>query len=460
VLGALVDNSARHRLVPAVLGSVNLPTDQAALINAEGLWSRLLEQAVSQNAAIIGYRLPELEADYLARMELPDRSRWSRLVRADLHESASLLADRGRLTAPDLGLRHLATRAGFHLPSEPSDWEVWQAVSAVWSRLAPLLRQLVVETPPAAPEPRLEDLEPEAAPQPDPGMHPAFLSTLGLTRTGSGPEIANVGASSSGPDGLISASERQIGAATTEALLTRLVEDQVVDPLISTHFSANLTRTANSVVGQWAERQLIDAFRALDLPTWKYGADALGPLDSGLSAERPADGETLGKRPDLLVGGTPGGDPSQSWFALEARSSAYRASADYATQKGRPLSITIKLEDVLPQTRWVLATGCPLAVVQLFLAPEAYVIAWNDVLRRCLTSKPILDRRSQKETFFIRLDDPAVHRLGVASQAERWSAQMVEAPDGKLEAQLTPAGEGRLRFSMSDLETLRSILAR
>jgi hypothetical protein len=178
-----------------------------------------------------------------------------------------------------------------------------------------------------------------------------------------------------------------------------------------------------------------------------------------LRATMKAEWAKIGKRPDILVGDTPRCAPAQAWFAIESRSSFMLSNEQYQTvNKGKSLSVTVKLEDIVPQTAWILATGCPLVVVQVLFAPEAYAISWNDVLRECLTATVTRDRRSQKDTFFLPLTSPAVHRLGTLATPERWDSRPVQTPAGKMEFWPAPANVGQIGLTGADLAMLRAIL--
>ena len=259
---------------------------------------------------------------------------------------------------------------------------------------------------------------------------------------------------------LLTTDERRTNIELTRRLYDRLVAAQVVDPGVIKRFSASPAFGPNSAVGTWAEGRLIEAFSKVGIPAWKYGTGDSGAMTPELRAAMKAEWDRNGKRPDILVGDVARGAPAQAWLALESRSSLTRSNAEHRAKTGRSLSVTVKLEDIVPQTLWVLATGCPLVVVQVLLAPEAYAISWNDVLRACLTTPVTLDRRSQKYTFFLSLDLPAVRKLGQTAVLEQWGAKVVESEASGLASWLDPVGVGQIAISPTDLTMLRTILTR
>ena len=119
----------------------------------------------------------------------------------------------------------------------------------------------------------------------------------------------------------------------------------------------------------------------------------------------------------------------------------------------------MKVEDLIPQSRWALSLGIPLIIAQVLLSPEVWAITWADALRYVLENKPKKDRNSDKHTFFIPFDHPSVVRLGVPQQREDWSqAETFIDESGKLSVYAKPAGRGTVTFSQSALDELAARL--
>ena len=222
----------------------------------------------------------------------------------------------------------------------------------------------------------------------------------------------------------------------------------------------NPAYNANRVLGDWAEEMTIRSFISSGLEAMACGVNDIGPITDELKARVKEEWGRIGKRPDILVG--PAGQPLSltvggASLAIESRASARLSQDMYQAtkKKGESLSITLKVEDIIPQSRWALSLGIPLIIAQVLLAPEVWAITWADALRYVLNNKPTKDRKSDKYTFFIPFEHPSVVRLGVAQQAEDWSqAESVIDESGKLSVYAKPAGRGIVTFSQSALDEL------
>jgi hypothetical protein len=235
-------------------------------------------------------------------------------------------------------------------------------------------------------------------------------------------------------------------AARTQELLGQLIGAGKVDPDQVKRFATSQSWNVNLVIGQWAEGILAAAFADAGLAVYKYGADEQGELTRQLKAFYTTEYAQIGKRPDLLVLPPGAGESIENGrFAVEVRSSAREGNAAYGLwNDGKQLSMTIKVEDILPQSRWVMATGVPLFVAQVFELPEAYAINWNHILEHCLQMRPKKVPKSGKETYFIPLDAEGVVEIGEPVTLEEWEARLEMAPDGKRTPYAAPLGTGRL----------------
>lgn len=240
----------------------------------------------------------------------------------------------------------------------------------------------------------------------------------------------------------------------TRRLYELLVAAGKVVPSKPKRFSINTAWMANEAMGRWAENTLIAGFRAAGYTTTKYGADEAGTLTDEMRKRYKAEFATLGKRPDLLMGHEDDVSLENALFAVESRSSAKDSNADYRAVMNKSLSITIKVEDLVPQTRWVLGTGIPLYVAQVFLRPEAHAISWNDVLQACLDSAPIHDRLSGKDTYMIPLDSATVARLDSAAEPAVWAGRVNRDRTGGLKPYLDPVVPGRIAIAADIAATM------
>jgi len=133
---------------PVLLGTANLREGRPSLIPDQAAWQALLSSCAAAGLPIVGYQLPKLEDEYLSRMDDVSVGLWRSIEwRADLHESASLLARQGQLSSKSLGLAELAHAAGRPLPRNGDDWDVWLGVAAAWAMLAARLRELSAPSP-------------------------------------------------------------------------------------------------------------------------------------------------------------------------------------------------------------------------------------------------------------------------------------------------------------------------
>lgn len=108
-------------------------------------WRELIAVAEGAGAAVVGYRLAALTDEIRDSIPPALAHRWSALVRADIHEGASLLNERfpGILGAGPLGLRGLSARLGDALPEDVIIplFTVLRASERVWFELlVPRLR--------------------------------------------------------------------------------------------------------------------------------------------------------------------------------------------------------------------------------------------------------------------------------------------------------------------------------
>lgn len=221
--------------------------------------------------------------------------------------------------------------------------------------------------------------------------------------------------------------------------------------------SMNPAYSANRVVGDWAEAMILRSAYAAGLAAISCGMSEAGPITPEHRAAVVAEWENLGKRPDVLLGAAgrslspfPGGAD----LAIESRSSFKLDAATYRAEKGKELSLTLKVEDIMPQSRWTITTGIPLIIGQVLMSPEIWAISWIDALGYALSHAPTADRTSGKNTFFIPFDAPGVVRLGAAWVPEEWESQILRQPDGSMKPVFKARGCGLVQLEQGALNAL------